>query len=482
MSTCLSRKLFWVAIIVVSLVATLPVAPARANITITPDDIPLFGPWSHFAADICPSPDPACGACYCFTRTSYYGRIDSPAAGSAFDRDMQRDYAAWTWNSPLNPPVPPPVPPLQNRSGTLTVRNWQPIVCEWLRADPNPNPGSLHCWHGAQLIAEYTPDVANGENAVYRFVQHMDHWQGLGGLNWGPQCNWGIAANGGAHPTTHIDPLAGGPFYTARWGDNVFRDTPERGCRATDGPCLTSPICPAPCRWGATFQTYVAEETGPTSMIVYDGIEWGFTAYCVPGPNVREGAPAGGANPGAALHFDPVSRTLAFADSTLDVLNLDGSGTMDPAFAGDPILGATISIDDFQFVGGDAGVYVLEGGEMRIEKDGVVYVRAAIPLLLVDDQARGEFTDNMFGDFIDMQFDLGHGSAWLEAYQQSAGISDQRQEFRANSLTDLEPALESLTAYDGTAYAWAAHCVVPEPAMLGLLALGALAILRRRRR
>lgn len=475
-------------------------APCWANIRINMDPA---GSFDLATGHYCPA---SAGRCpdYCFT-VAYIPwllpsltRVDpppvtNPPTPGSFDAIFnQKCGGEWT---------------IGNRNvwnGTLTINRFEAFVCEdrWtaeaLTAGfgiPTAPVQGVHCLHGVDLRMNYTP--AAGDNVAagdVRFVQRIQWW-----------------GNGCGVKDPHrdvIDSRDKQPFYPRlqRWQDipgvRKYVDAPQSGCAIPPNPRIDPvtgrPIPYAPqnncpnaqcsdrgCFFGFNMTTYLANDAGGNVANIHDGMYWGEVAGCLPGPNPRiappgERAPAGGVMDSPAVSYDPVTEVLSFEDDFLNVLNLDGGTAMDPIFANDPILGATISVPDFHLLMGEDGAYVFIGGKFSISKDDITFFEADIPTLLVDDDAMGAYTDSMYGVFENAIFDLTQGSAWLAAYASLFDSPYFVPELRASTVSPIEPSLAAGLAFNSEAYVWTAYCV-PEPATVLLLGFGGLVLLRRRR-
>ena len=423
------KKITWLSVAATVLSCWAARISCLADITITPPDVPIIGPWNHWVGHYC-----SVGSCaeFCLTRTHYYNHIDAPAVGSDFDNAFAREYGPageWTrapWNG-----APWTLVERTPLNGTLTVNQYAPVLCTDRTGAVN------HCVHGATLVMDYNPLGAFPVGDV-RFVQSLT------------VSGWGCGYNGYVAPlpgglgfpagAPGIDPqpdhnfnvwFASRPFYP-NWGraNNHFEDVPRTGCFG--GASCNRAICARPiCAWTTSFETYVARNVSDAAgnkIEIHDGLAWGFDSVCLGGPNQRNGAPAGGANPGASVSYNPATRVLSVGNSTIDVLNLDGSSTMDPAFAGDPIFGATISVSDFTFLGEGDGAYVFAGGTYTISKGGTTFFQAEVPYLLIDEDSL--YTDDLYAPFVNPVFNLSANSAWLAAFESASREEDFYPEFR----------------------------------------------------
>jgi hypothetical protein len=453
---------------------------ARAVIRIV--DAPSVNPWP-----VCD-----CSACErCQTiLTPFYGvtHIDPPAIAlpapeGSFADAFSTAYRSWTL---ARPPAP--------LGGTITVTMSDAHVCDPYINDPRPagaRTSGVHCKHGAELRMSYAP----GPGETPPVVQRADGTQlVLPEIHWIQKATWdgyGCTPQG---PKNRIDATSPThvPYYS--WPIGNYLDAPQAGCARLNTqpqpPTWSSRCrvpgsgCPGPCRWKMEFETYVCYGTpggtaNPTgTVMVFDGVRWGLTALCNARPNPTAPATTGGVTKCPEVHFDPGTGALRFTDSVLDVLNLDGSRDMDAAFAGDPLMGATISLSDFTLFASGPDNTVLDGGVFRIHKNGVTYFEADLPNLIVDDDAIGEFGDNLFGQFGNPRFYHTDESPWLAAYEQTyLNRPDLLSEFRGRTSSPIEDSFRNLTPYDGRTTALTAFCEVPEPASLCLLGVGAMALM-----
>jgi hypothetical protein len=197
--------------------------------------------------------------------------------------------------------------------------------------------------------------------------------------------------------------------------------------------------------------------------------------------NSKNNAPQAQHSNSSQVSYDPTSGTLSFGDAGIDILNLNGLNMMDPAFANDPILGATISFTGFTLANQEGGGYYFEDGSLVVSKAGTTYFQADVPWLFVDDDARAEFGDNLFGELSQIQADLDLGSAWLQEYVDFFTNTPYWAEFRANTVGNLEAAVANNVPLLTEASVDLAFCT-PEPATALALTWGAVFALSRSRR
>ncbi len=147
-----------------------------------------------------------------------------------------------------------------------------------------------------------------------------------------------------------------------------------------------------------------------------------------------------------------------------------GDQSLDPQFANDPIIGATIHIGNFTLGGMMGDGYLFCGGSLTISKNGTTYLSAEIPNLLVDDSAVAGYGANIWGpevidtiDTADSPFLAAANSSW------SAGVLPE-----LIGLTST-PVCSSIAAGQGfsvTGQRTQGSCV-PEPTAFVLLLAGA---------
>lgn len=80
-------------------------------------------------------------------------------------------------------------------------------------------------------------------------------------------------------------------------------------------------------------------------------------------------------SPGPSLEFDPISGALTFSDVVITGLSVIDDPS-DVRYGADPLLGAEIVVESLELsLGLEGRTYYFGGGEVRIEKDGLVYLR-----------------------------------------------------------------------------------------------------------
>ena len=195
-----------------------------------------------------------------------------------------------------------------------------------------------------------------------------------------------------------------------------------------------------------------------------------------PAPNGNRGAPEGGDRRNNGMSFDAATDKLSFTSATIDSANLVGNGTLDPAFANDPILGATISVTNLALAGPAGSGFLFTGGSMNVTKGGTTFLSADIPELLIQDRTGFEF--NWWAPLVvtDIAEDFG-GSKWLEEHWV---YSIDNPIFPAELMGQTEiPVTELIGNGESFAVATSEHITssVPEPSPLALWGIGALGML-----
>jgi len=392
--------------------------------------ITLVGPNNPvlYVDDDCPGP------CFCATFSNPITRIGAPGGPTSdFGWAMTTTYPGWavTYGGAVN--------------GTITVDKYRAYVCEYRTAGGSFKK-DVHCMHGVELSMRFTPAPGEAPPAgqTAQWIQYLDTFDFFG--------------NGCGRQFTKkdkfVDASSGNPPYYPGSAQS-FYDSPQDGCFNYIDSCgQIEDFCPRPCWWGGNFQTYLAYGTAGNNTVgqirVMEGVAWNFQATCVarptPAPPPIAGTPVplpgvpitvvpgGGGTPG-----NPGG--MSFGDATVEVLNLDGSDVTDPAYAGDAMLGATISVTDFTFLAGGDGHYFFEGGHVSIHKDGIVFLEAELPILVVNDEWAADTGSNICAQYGDVQYNLGAGSDYIAAIADFDALPQTFGAFRACTDQPLEPLL-----------------------------------------
>lgn len=168
--------------------------------------------------------------------------------------------------------------------GKVHITQYDPLVCTTPLRDEF---GDGHCWHGVDIDMWYEPgagDPVPTATKKYYWIQRF--------ISEGTGC--------GYTPDDVIDASDDdNPYYPVRWhtagGTDYARllDEPVIGCQFWGQTCGqvggdAAHDCPDPCRWGAKVESYLAFGTvggaATGTVAVYEGVNWGFTATCVPEP------------------------------------------------------------------------------------------------------------------------------------------------------------------------------------------------------
>ncbi len=216
-----------------------------------------------------------------------------------------------------------------------------------------------------------------------------------------------------------------------------------------------------------------------------------------------------GDNP--VVTYDPGNKTLSFADGSVNILDALGglSGGVDAAYAGDPLLGAVISITDLTLTEpqdedptidfvyfpedveyGYAG-YVFTGGDLTIALDGQTLLQATFPFFrILPDRTHG--LADSFGIITDIQVNNSIGSAMLDdlatQLAEEGTVMDLYVEVPGyDNLADAFGGFDGdQPMYHDATYVLAKNGRIPAPsALVGLISMGITGLViawRRRKR
>ncbi len=202
--------------------------------------------------------------------------------------------------------------------------------------------------------------------------------------------------------------------------------------------------------------------------------------------------------PASAVRFDADTGTLSFRAGTIDVLDQQGglSGGIDPRYAGDPVLGATLQISDITLEGQDEiGRFLFSGGTVSLtDPNGEFGLTAEFPGYAIGDTSKSVLLDSFGLLFDGGTFDsLETHSLWLQDFvddhvSQQGGLRGPEDEFRFIDLAFItDTNLADLTGGFTQSTGWVPADIylggngIPEPAT-ALLCVLAVAAGRARRR
>jgi len=182
-----------------------------------------------------------------------------------------------------------------------------------------------------------------------------------------------------------------------------------------------------------------------------------------------------------AMTFDASTGTLSFEDSAIDFLNLAGDTSMNPAFASDPLLGATISVDNFQLAGPEGSGFLFTGGTMTISNNGMTLFSADVPELLIDDSATPSFGLNIFAPLGIGAIDLSDSPFLTDYFNYWDNHPDFPPELMGQTVAPVTDMIRNgqsfTTEVDG--YSTGFSYETPEPGTLVLFGAG-IAVLASR--
>jgi len=196
----------------------------------------------------------------------------------------------------------------------------------------------------------------------------------------------------------------------------------------------------------------------------------------------------------ATVSFDAAGQTLSISGGAIAVLDSVGgtSGQTESQFAGDPILGAMIHVDDLSYEGylSESGAYWFTGGSISISDGNVTYLSAKLPNVLIGPFRPG--TDagdsDLMGTMTEIYFNLGSGSRYITSFYDSLVKKEGDRIWTAPLIPQLfadfngdlatataaftkSGSVDEVMLYEGSDG-------VPEPGSLSVVALGGLWMLR----
>lgn len=252
----------------------LPV-PSRAGISITPlTPVPEL---KHR----CPGEEPDE---FCRTRVAMPSVIAGPGAESPVTRALRAAYPDWTvqfGGAAL--------------TGEIDITTFQAHLCDpytlppgWRSGDPLPDRHEAHCMHGAQLEMTFKPTLDDFELRDTLLPGGTFYWLQLV-ASAGSYCvSWTGSRVDRTVGPYYYDPGELQHIHDVGRPEFWFFDAPQDGCRAHDDTC--GGRCPEKDGeyWQRDYSTYLALGTpgaaGTGTMLLFEGIHWGYQAACVPGP------------------------------------------------------------------------------------------------------------------------------------------------------------------------------------------------------
>ena len=118
------------------------------------------------------------------------------------------------------------------------------------------------------------------------------------------------------------------------------------------------------------------------------------------------------------VSFDPASGVLSFSEDIIDFLGYAGGADLDPLFATDPLLGASIEISDM-VLSTDMSVedrFAFLGGTLHLRRNGADLLSASIPVFSIYGTHPAAALD-MFGVLSDISLAPDGTSLWLDAFK-----------------------------------------------------------------
>lgn len=200
------------------------------------------------------------------------------------------------------------------------------------------------------------------------------------------------------------------PAYPYQYADGHFYDKPGRPCPGGGYIVWIAEVY-------ATALDYAAQ-----NLIIYDGVEWGFTYTCYPRTPLRPADSRPTVTHGsrdAVYHYDPAAQQLSIS-GPINIINLTGGDELSPLFSHDRLNNAWFSIEGLRYTGrDDVGAHVFENGRYVVAtNDGQPLMQAEIRFLMIDDTMRDDTGFNVVGLYGDIQV-LPSASQPMQMYQMS---------------------------------------------------------------
>jgi hypothetical protein len=207
----------------------------------------------------------------------------------------------------------------------------------------------------------------------------------------------------------------------------------------------------------------------------------------VPQPvsNGTKNAPKAGEDHSVQMSFDATTGTLSFTEAVINYANLKGDTSLDPAFASDPMLGASLQITDLKLIGPSGKGVLFADGTMTISQGGQTLLAATMPELLIDDTASSTFGHNIFAPLGISEIHTAQ-SPFLSSYDLFQNETTFTPELFGQSITPVTSMIESgqsfTTTVEDTSISFSTSTPEPSALMLFGLAFGLLGYRSRHRK
>ncbi|MCB1800533.1 MAG: PEP-CTERM sorting domain-containing protein [Gammaproteobacteria bacterium] len=198
------------------------------------------------------------------------------------------------------------------------------------------------------------------------------------------------------------------------WLTGIIGDNPNSGISA--GPVVEIPL---------TSQ-FIDPVYG--LPVVNLGLEVSHAEYSIEAPVsavTRVAEQAGSVGNDAAAHWDAATRSLTFDHIPINVLSNDAQRWVAGQYRHDPLAGGHLEIDPLVYAGALGEDRYFIGNEIRmVGPDGNVLFWAALPTLKFDDKLIAEQGFNLFAPLLNLDWQEGNGSTWLDRFSKRMGNYD----------------------------------------------------------
>lgn len=143
-------------------------------------------------------------------------------------------------------------------------------------------------------------------------------------------------------------------------------------------------------------------------------------------------------SPGPSLRFDPVSGSLTITGAIINGLSLVNNPG-DSRYASDPLLGAEIVVESLQLrLGLEGRTFYFGGGEVRVEKDSLVFLRGRL-----GEEFGFLATDVDASDGLLQNFGVLHDFVFVDGFLESPFLQDLARDLAGDAVT-LDLAVRTL--------------------------------------